>query len=313
MQIHLAENGNRTGPHSVWSVRDRLRRGELDPATLGWHEGVDNWMEVAKLPAIDWQGETTGPPPLPDAEARQTPEPFSDAEPSDEPEADTSEGADEPDEDLGSDEEMAREIEQNPMLGSGVVATLDPRPWQRLWARVFDLVLWTFLVVAALSFTEEGLITLIRNPYLAIGVNLLYLLAEAALITVFGTTPGKALLGLHVVPQAAGATGIPLGVSLRRTFLVYTLGSALLVNVYITAAAWIFHYISLMKHRMSFWDRGLGTAVASVPVQVTRLAVYLGLFLGMTWLIGKMAGSDWEKIAEELKQQTTGETISPID
>lgn len=49
MQIHVAQNGEKTGPFEREEVLRRLVAGELKGSDLGWHEGLADWEPLSKL------------------------------------------------------------------------------------------------------------------------------------------------------------------------------------------------------------------------------------------------------------------------
>ena len=112
-------------------------------------------------------------------------------------------------------------------------------PWRRYFARLLDIGIYTYFVVAfqALVFhvnmasrsTFENLIdTLIAF--------LIMMLVEPVLLSKLGTTPGKWLLGLRVT----GATGKPLSYldALSRTVTVFWRGFGLNIPIYNVYRLW---------------------------------------------------------------------------
>ncbi|HBJ83917.1 MAG TPA: hypothetical protein DDZ88_08620 [Verrucomicrobiales bacterium] len=49
MQIHVAQNGEKTGPFEREEVLRRLVAGDLKGSDLGWHEGLADWEPLSKL------------------------------------------------------------------------------------------------------------------------------------------------------------------------------------------------------------------------------------------------------------------------
>ncbi len=348
MQIHIAENGKPAGPFSVWRIRERLRHGDLDPKTLGWHEGLTSWRPVAELPAIDWRAAESVPGSP--ADEPETGESVAPAESegldkwfpkSGAVEESKSSGEGEPEAGALSQQEPVREGEAKPGSSDepsieppdlpgegsraslrradgeeddymddttaehepaeGLVATIEARPWTRFLARGFDAVLWMFVAVLLAKATGIGLDTvngLMKMQFLFFA---LFVAADTVLVSAFGTTPGKALLGLHVIPGHGQGGSILIGAAFRRAFLVFTLGNALMLVIYFTAAAWVFHYIDLMRRQSTYWDRRLDLAVASVPVSPARTLLFAGLIALFTLSIGFLAGEDMQLVMKEMQ------------
>ncbi|MBT5716794.1 MAG: DUF4339 domain-containing protein [Opitutae bacterium] len=47
MQIYLHQNNQQEGPFTLPRISARLVSGDLDSATLAWHEGLDNWYPLS--------------------------------------------------------------------------------------------------------------------------------------------------------------------------------------------------------------------------------------------------------------------------
>lgn len=53
MQIFLLQDGEKTGPYTVYEIASRVRDGKVDPETLGWYQGADDWLPLKDLPAVE--------------------------------------------------------------------------------------------------------------------------------------------------------------------------------------------------------------------------------------------------------------------
>lgn len=49
MQIHVARNGQQTGPYDEAQVRAMLGRGEIAPTDLAWHADLTGWQPLASV------------------------------------------------------------------------------------------------------------------------------------------------------------------------------------------------------------------------------------------------------------------------
>ena len=78
-------------------------------------------------------------------------------------------------------------------------------PWRRYFARYFDMslysFLWEFVWIGIFHIGDAGVVTTLLNWLV---LMLLMLLIEPLLLSRFGTTPGKALFGLHVSAVSGG-------------------------------------------------------------------------------------------------------------
>lgn len=52
MQIHVARNGQQSGPFSLEEVNRQLAAGTISPTDLAWYEGAPAWMPLADAPGV---------------------------------------------------------------------------------------------------------------------------------------------------------------------------------------------------------------------------------------------------------------------
>ena len=53
MEFYFRKNGQTVGPFSVFRVRDMLEKNDLLPVDIGWHEGMDEWLPLENIPALN--------------------------------------------------------------------------------------------------------------------------------------------------------------------------------------------------------------------------------------------------------------------
>ena len=104
----------------------------------------------------------------------------------------------------------------SPALPGGDALPSGGAPFRRLLARVFDWYLALFAVLTAACLLGQNPAKLL-NPPLTLGLLVLILVTEPLLLHLFGTTPGKALLGLRLT----GADGTRLSYGEGFSRLVY--------------------------------------------------------------------------------------------
>jgi hypothetical protein len=133
-------------------------------------------------------------------------------------------------------------------------------PWRRFFARTVDvstigLVLLIFLAFASgatIPTRAEGFAKALDNPIIAgFLLYLFWLPAEAAFLTLFGTTPAKWLFGIRVVHSKDE----PLSFSeaLHRSFLVWVQGVGLGIP-FVALFTQLFAYRRLTKTGTTLWD-----------------------------------------------------------
>ena len=69
MQIHIARNGQPTGPFSLEEVNRQLAAGTLSLSDQAWYEGAAGWAPLSKVPGVNGSatGATSPSPPQADA------------------------------------------------------------------------------------------------------------------------------------------------------------------------------------------------------------------------------------------------------
>jgi uncharacterized RDD family membrane protein YckC len=131
------------------------------------------------------------------------------------------------------------------------------RPVVRFFARFIDINLWSFLAVFVLGIVFPQILYV---PVLAGMASLfLWTFIEAFLLFVWGTTPGKWLLGIAL--QDSQGQRPSFSAALRRSFLVWWrgLGIGFPLAPFVTC---ILSYRNLKKKGESSWDHDCGLVVS---------------------------------------------------
>ncbi|MFM7180048.1 MAG: RDD family protein [Verrucomicrobiales bacterium] len=268
MRIFLAENGQKTGPFHPWEVRGRLERGEVTEKILGWHEGCENWMPLKDLPALGLQerSEEPVPPPLPEDFTNR-------------------------------DGAPASGENRNVLYPDGE----PPRPWSRFLARSMDLMIWFTICVAFLRIIGQPIVPFLLNPVQLLIAYSLMALPESICLSVFGTTPGKILLGLRVVNKGGGGFPAP-AVAWQRSLLVLVIGNACYYSL-AAMVAWLFHYVGLMRNSSTWWDRKLGLQVRGEPIRPIQIIRFVLFFFALNLLFSAVMGrenlEEWMRIIQQ--------------
>lgn len=153
-------------------------------------------------------------------------------------------------------------------------------PGRRALARLTDYLLWGVLTSAVLLSAVEHGRPEVLSPAVLYVAFLLYIPAEAFLISRNGATPGKKMLGLRVTDANGG--NIPFKTSLKRSFLVFAAGMGFFLPV-ISFVCPLYAFFRLSVKRMTWWDKKCGTneTVSKVPLHsLLFLAVFYLLLLG---------------------------------
>lgn len=163
-------------------------------------------------------------------------------------------------------------------------AATPPRPWLRYWARSFDMLLFALILAAAAApvLAAAGVaLEKVSPAFFAPPATLLYALLEAWMMSRFGATPGKWLLGIVVrFPDGSLPTYRE---ALRRSALVAWRGQGLGLPI-VGVVANVLAYARLGVERRTTWDRDSGFVVVHLPVRPARASVVAGVLIGATAL-----------------------------
>lgn len=140
-------------------------------------------------------------------------------------------------------------------------------PWRRLFARTVDICTAGFalflLLIFAFSATmpeqAAGFAKAIENPIIAsVVLYVIWLPAEALLLSLFGTTPAKWLFGIRVAHP--GDKLLSFAVALNRSFLVFVQGVGFGIP-FVALFTQLFAYRRLTKTGTTLWDTSTSAVV----------------------------------------------------
>lgn len=287
MQIFVLIDGESKGPMSTFQIREALSKGEISSGTLGWHRGQDGWKPLEEMPSLSTAVATPESPQSDDSDLEQ--------------------GANRTNVFSGNG------VHQNALSGMGESDQRKARATEaslRFIARFFDFLL-TFNLVAALGmafgFLDLEFISQIRLvPWMTIG--LCSLCIEAAILPIFGTTPGKALFQVRVLGPGDGK--ITPDAALRRTFAIWWRGLAAFFPYFLPISMTL-AYFDLITRGHCAWDRDLGSqvVVGKLGFLSTLLRFFLAhVFLNLIVMTGYFAGGG---TLEELQKKLDAPSRSP--
>lgn len=154
-------------------------------------------------------------------------------------------------------------------------------PWRRFFARLLDEtvygLLWTGILMAFQINLNEGILgtTLVST----IAILLFTLVLEPLQLSLFGTTLGKWILGLHVIDYYDEK--LPFSYAFDRTRDVLWYGTGFSIPVYHFIRMW-FSYADCQKGKELEWERG--SRIILKDEKKYRIAIYVALFLMLTGL-----------------------------
>ena len=164
-----------------------------------------------------------------------------------------------------------------------LAASPQVRPWVRCWARYVDIGLAYFVIEhgVGLAFPElEGPTHGRLEMLLGMGAVLAWMLVEAGLLSLFGSTPGKWLLNVSV--RKSDGTRPTCSQAFERCFLVWWRGLGIGFPV-VTLITQMVAYGKLMGDGITTWDRDAGFRVRHRKVGVVRTLCVVGWFAVVDW------------------------------
>lgn len=157
-----------------------------------------------------------------------------------------------------------------------------PHPWIRFFARGLDatVVMMTLSVVGMLVFRGHYPVpTLVVYAVMAV----ISVFVESFMLSAWGTTPGKAFLGVRV--ETGSGTKPTFSEALSRSFLVWLIGQGLYLPI-VSLVTEIVAYCKLKEEGQSVWDRKTGLRVRHKPCGAGRVVGGIFLAWGYAVLLG---------------------------
>jgi uncharacterized RDD family membrane protein YckC len=235
MDWYYAIGRTRYGPLEERQLRELFVSGRIGPGTLVWSPDLEDWTplsDVAEFASLLAAG----------------PEP-------------------------PADEETAT------LASPDAAEDARPHPWSRWLARGYDSSIFSlafgFVGIGALSLTVPAAAAWAAElPLLVYTVaDVLVLIGlESFFLSVRGTTPGKWIFGIRVVPVSGGMPSF--SVALRRTALVWWRGLGLGLPV-VSLVTQIVAYSNLSREGRTSWDRDTGQVVVHRRMTIGRAVLAL--------------------------------------
>lgn len=268
MDFYLSIDGQKDGPVSQLRVGNWIESGKVTESTLGWHQGMDEWRPLSEIPALELFFEKkelaeapVEPPPLPTEAPKPSP---------------------------------------NVVVEASEFDAGGQRPFRRFFARIFDYTVVAVVVFlfSDIEFPQPGpnetfadllsrymeqmqqpeAVLLARTQLVAL---IVWQLLEGILVHMFGTTPGKALLGIRVTKD--DGANIPIKRSIGRSFYVYVLGAGFYQFPFILIGG-IFSFFRLSGTGKCLWDQHLETKVITKRLSPGRIMLVIAAFFVLVML-----------------------------
>ncbi|MDD4736694.1 MAG: RDD family protein [Kiritimatiellae bacterium] len=156
------------------------------------------------------------------------------------------------------------------------------RPWIRYWARGTDMHLMVFLPALVVQYTWFALGPAnIHVPSLAVSLLSIWFFvpfwigAEAYLLSTYGTTPGKWLLGADV--RTPEMTFPDRTRAMKRSIRLFFFGYAAMVYP-LSIITMLKAYFDLKNRKTTMWDGAVETLVLHKPVKPFGVIITIAVF-----------------------------------
>lgn len=261
MDFWIIEDGEKRGPLPDYTLREMIREGKVTSKTKVWYEGAADWVAAQEVVIL----------------AR----------------------------------EFERESEHKPeaQIIPPPLPNLPTPPkaeilWRRLGARWLDFSLAILFFVALLRLTGFSLDSEpdeVISGWLLLAQFVPALIFEGILIHLYGKTPGKFLMALHVQSKEGGR--LSLGASVMRSMRVWVLGLGMGV---IPLLGILGHGLALWMIRKKgapLWDLVTGHQVKGTSLTPLKVVMFFFFFICiwilLIWVIWPYIEPEWEKALEE--------------
>lgn len=168
------------------------------------------------------------------------------------------------------------------------------RPWVRYFARIIDILIFSFLVGFSLAFIAPSVLD-IPEIVLTMGILFVWVFQESVLLANCGTTPGKWLFKIKV--RDSRGRKLKFSDALNRSFSVWLKGMGAGIPL-ISLITLLTSRSKLKNDGVTAWDEEGGYVVRHGKIGALRSIVIVILLLGFFSL------SAWENTLEEREALT---------
>lgn len=195
--------------------------------------------------------------------------------------------------------QMSAELDAVPLedsVESGHAPTqlTGPRPWVRLWARCFDV--WVFALPSSFAvgflfaavdprgaadfFAAPG-----ANWLVGIAITFVWVFVEATLLAIFGTTLGKAWLGVRI--RTRNGEPLSFGTAVTRSFCVWLGGTGLGIPI-VALVTQLVSYSRLTSKGSTWWDDSCGLTVEYRRIGPVRATLFVLAMIALLFVMAAL-------------------------
>lgn len=282
MIIWLLENGERTGPHQIYDIRDRISNEELDADTLAWYEDAEGWVRLGDVPTYSSYFKKSA------SEAALAEE-----------EKITSELIDSLEKELANSNsstppELTSSSHSRPNAPGFSNEPL--HPIRRFFARILDISLYTILLY--IIKVQMGINPLvIESMAKELMFQVPYLLLDGFALSYIGTTPGKWLLNIRL--RAHDGQRLEFTTSLIRSIRVWVLGFAMQSPLIIISIP--FSWFVATKYGKFLWDIPKNNITRCGPLSPFKLVGYFIIMITASYIFSYFVPPEYMPTMENWK------------
>ena len=157
------------------------------------------------------------------------------------------------------------------------------RPWVRYWARMFDIYVAAIVGGIVISiFNPDAFIEPDSDQLFGFIIVFVWVFLEALLLSTTGTTPGKWLFKIRLIPPAGEKPDY--STALSRSFKVWWRGLGIGFPL-VTFITLVVAHGKLTKNGITTWDKDDGFTVVHDRIGPLRVIVAVALFMGFLLLV----------------------------
>lgn len=270
MKIHIKVPYQLEVEMDIAQINAGLENGDIPPDALGWRPGMTDWVNLKHFPEIKISGgriypvAQLEPPPVPALRQNFSFE----------------------NEKVNEYGNLQIEIRNSPnhfYTVKEITQFSEPHIWRRFFARTLDYGVFSMLTFLV-PFIWKGYSPESRtDPAYIIPMLFIYVFFEAFLMWRFGTTLGKFILKIQILPQWGSSKQVFFGTAFRRSLSVWARGVGAGIPL-ISQICLLFWAFKLPKYKITLWDWKYNYAVRCYNIEWQH-KVLAGSIIFITWLL----------------------------
>jgi hypothetical protein len=148
-------------------------------------------------------------------------------------------------------------------------------PWSRYFARWLDMWIGSSIFIGLLAIVYPEIFQ-IPNVVLVFILSAVYVILESFMLVIWGTTPGKYLLNIKLIPESQKKFTFNLAFNRSANVWIKGLGCGVSIISIITL---IVAYKKLTEDKITTWDKQLAIDVVHGEVSPIKLIIIILLLL----------------------------------